>query len=134
MAMREKEAGRKYFVEFFSSMIFYFAMLFVSSKIAEPLANGALRTAVALLPMLGVLVIIWVVVRHMRRVDEYVRLKVLEHIACAAGITVGFAFTYTFLEDAGFPRLSMVTVWFVFGGSWAFLSCGQLLYAKLFAR
>jgi hypothetical protein len=132
--MREKEATRKYFVEFFSTLTIYFLLLFASSRGAAHVEAGLGRTLVLLSPMIGVLLIIWAVARHMRRVDEFVRLKALEHLALSGGITIGFAFTYGFLENAGFPRLSMFTVWFVFGGSWAFISCGQLLYGKLFAK
>jgi hypothetical protein len=132
--MREKDATRKYFVEFSSTLLIYFLLLFGSSRAVAHVGEGLGRTLVLLSPMIGVLLVIWAVVRHMRRVDEFVRLKVLEHLALSSGVTIGFAFSYGFLENAGFPRLSMFTVWFVFGGSWAFISCGQLLYSKLFAK
>jgi hypothetical protein len=53
---------------------------------------------------------IWVVARYFQRVDEYLRLRILENWAITAAITMGWTFTYGFLENAGLPRLSMFTV------------------------
>jgi hypothetical protein len=61
---------------------------------------------------------IWAVARQVRRMDEYQRSVMLETIAVAFAITGGVTFTYGFLENAGYPRLSMFTVWGVMGVSW----------------
>ena len=54
--------------------------------------------------------------------DFFIRKTTLEHIAIAAAITAGWTFTYGFLENAGYPRLSMFTVWPVMGAAWGLLA------------
>jgi hypothetical protein len=61
---------------------------------------------------------VWAVARHIRRIDEYMRMLVLEGLAIAAAATAGLSFTYGFLEGAGYPKLSMFTVWPVMGAVW----------------
>ena len=46
-----------------------------------------------------------------------IRRFLLESVALAAAITAGLTFTYGFLETAGFPRLSMFSVWCVLCGA-----------------
>jgi hypothetical protein len=47
----------------------------------------------------------------------------LESFSIAMAITGAVTFTYGFLETAGFPKVSMFSVWIVMGASWA-LVCG----------
>jgi hypothetical protein len=54
--------------------------------------------------------------------DEYLRLQMLGDIAIAAAVTSGWTFTYGFLENTGFPRLSMFTVLPAMFGVWGFLA------------
>ena len=56
-------------------------------------------------------------VRHFGRIDEYQRMRMLENVALASAVTAGLTFTYGFLETAGYPKLSMFTVWIVLCGS-----------------
>jgi|SRR5215831_14288983 len=121
--MREKEANRKYFKELFGSLAVYIAVLFGSIYLAKTLAPSPLRTAVVLLPMIPIMLAVWAIARHFRRMDEYVRLASLEAIAIAAGVTAGWTLTYGFLEGAGFPRLSMFWVWPVMGAVWGVVAC-----------
>ncbi|MFP5394344.1 MAG: hypothetical protein ACLGI6_22860, partial [Gammaproteobacteria bacterium] len=58
------------------------------------------------------------IARNLRRIDEYMRQTILENTTLAAAITAAATFTYGFLENAGFPRLSMFAVWPMLGGSW----------------
>ena len=44
-------------------------------------------------------------------------------MAIAAAVTAGWTFTYGFLENAGYPRLSMFIVWPVMGAVWGLLAC-----------
>jgi hypothetical protein len=74
---------------------------------------GVLRTLVLLSPMIGFAAALWVIARHVGRIDEYQRMRLLENVALAAAVTAGLTFTYGFLETAGFPKLSMFTVWCV---------------------
>ena len=72
--------------------------------------------------MLPILLAIWAIVRQVRRSDEFIRKTTMEHIAIAAAVTAGWTFTYGFLENAGYPRLSMFTVWPVMGAVWGGLT------------
>jgi hypothetical protein len=55
------------------------------------------------------------IARHVARIDEYQRLRLLEGVALAAAVTGAVTFSYGFLETAGFPKLSMFSVWVVMG-------------------
>jgi hypothetical protein len=69
-------------------------------------------------------------VRHFGRIDEYRRMRLLENISIAAGITAGVTFTYGFLETAGLPHLSMFTVWVVLCGSVGLVQCGRKVLGR----
>jgi hypothetical protein len=73
--------------------------------------------------MIGFGLMIRAVVRHVARVDEYVRVRMLESIALAAAITVALSFTYGFLETVGYPKLSMFSVWMVLAASFGAVNC-----------
>jgi len=132
--MREREAMRKYLVEFGGAMALYLVVLFASLSAAKGLGEGLGRTLLLLSPMIPVALVLWAFMRQLGRMDEFVKLRSLQSLALAGGITGGFALTWGFLEIAGFPRLSMFTVWMVFGGSWAVLSVAQGLYCRLASR
>ena len=103
-------------------MFLYVLILVVSIDVGKPMHEGIVRTLVLVSPMGPFLLMVWAVARQIRRSDEYCRLKVLEAIAIAAAVTAGWTFTYGFLENAGFPRLSMFTVWPVMVAVWAVVS------------
>lgn len=116
--MLEREVNRKYRWELGLSLLVYMAVLTGSLLIAKRLEPGLLRTVVALLPALPIGLVVWVIGRQFGRMDEFQRLRSLESIAVAAAVTAGLTFTYGFLENAGFPRLSMFWVWGVMGITW----------------
>lgn len=120
--MREKEAGRRYHIELFSGLGIY-TLLLVAALRYGPGMDGVARTALMVSPMLGFALALWAIVRHFGRMDEYVHLRSLQAIAIAAAVTAGWTFTYGFLENAGYPRLSMFTVWPVMGASWLLAAC-----------
>lgn len=116
--MHEKRVARAYRVELWIAVAVYVVLLFGSIAIARPMADGALRTVLLVLPMLGFALMIRAIVRHVARIDEYQRLRMLESLGIAFAITGALTFSYGFLETAGFPRLSMFSVWVVMGASW----------------
>lgn len=115
--MHEKRVTKAYHRELFGALALYTALLFAALYFGRPMHGGALRTLVLVSPMIGFGAAIWAIARHLSRIDEYLRQKMLENIALAAAITAGLSFTYGFLENAGFPRLSMFTVWCVLCGA-----------------
>jgi hypothetical protein len=121
--MHEKQVARAYKVELWSAVAVYAVLLFGSISISRRLDEGALRTIVLVVPMIGFGLMIRAIARHVARIDEYQRQRLLETLALAFAITGGVTFTYGFLETAGFPRLSMFTVWIIMGSSWGAVSC-----------
>lgn len=119
----EKKVASAYHRELGLSIAVYVVLLFGAIYFARPMAEGWIRTAILVTPMIGFGLMIRAVARHLGRIDEYMRGQLLETFAIAAAITAGLSFTYGFLETAGFPRLSMFTVWMVMGGSWGLVAC-----------
>ena len=117
--MHEKNVKRAYRRELGGSMLVYMLLLFPAIRFGRPMDEGVLRTVILASPIIGFLLMIWALARHLRRIDEYVRQMTLETLAIAAGITASVTFSYGFLETAGYPKLSMFVVWGVMGVSWA---------------
>lgn len=120
--MFETRIRRAYYAELGGALAVYIVLLTASISLGRPMAEGLLRTAVLLSPMTGFALMLWAVARHFRRLDEYLRLQLLESWALAAAITAGLTFSYGFLETAGYPRLSMFTVWAVMGSAWGLIT------------
>lgn len=128
--MRERDATRKYQRELFTSIMLYAVILVLAIRFGRPMQDGLLRTVVLASPMLGFGVALWAVVRHFGRMDEYIRRMQLESIAMAAAITAGLSFTYGFLETAGFPKLSMFSVWVTMGSAWFCINMVRCRFAR----
>ena len=123
--MHEKQITRIYRREFFGAMLVYMLLLVAANKLGRPMAEGLARTLALASPMIGVLLVIWAIARHFRRVDEFIRLYTLENMAIAAAVTGGLTFTYGFLENAGYPLLSMFIVMPVMFGVWGLVTCAR---------
>jgi hypothetical protein len=109
----EKRVGKVYLRELGGSILLYTVLLMLSIRFGRPMADGVLRVVVLLSPMIGFCLALWAIARHLGRVDEYLRRFLLESFALGAAFTAGLTFSYGFLETAGYPRLSMFTVWVV---------------------
>jgi hypothetical protein len=120
--MHEKIVARAYKTELWTAVAVYAVLLFGSITIGRRMEEGTLRTIVLVVPMIGFGLMIRAIARHVARIDEYQRQRLLETIALAFAVTGAITFTYGFLETAGFPRLSMFMVWIIMGGSWAAVS------------
>ena len=116
--MGTRERNRRYAIELTGAMVLYAGLVFASVAIVGHQQAQGIKVLVALLPMLGIGLAIWAIARHLRASDEYVRKLSLEGLAIAAGVTAGWTLTWGFLENAGFPRLSMMVVWPVMGLTW----------------
>ena len=125
--MREKEAGRRYMVELFSSLAIYGVVLTAVLSYAPGVTDKALRTVLMVSPMLGFCLAVWAIARQFGRMDEYQSLRGLQALAISAAVTAGWTFTYGFLELAGYPKLSMFTVWPVMGAVWFGITCTRNL-------
>lgn len=120
--MHEQKVTRTYLRELLGSLAIYTVMLVLTIKYGRGMPEGGVRTIVLASPMLGFFLATWAIARQIKRVDEYLRQFILENLAIAAAITAGLSFTYGFLETAGYPPLSMFSVWMVMGGAWGVLT------------
>jgi len=116
--MHTRKIFIRYFLEMSGGFFFYALVLVLVHRFGFPMHKGIVRTLVLVSPMGPVLLVVWAIARQIQRVDEYGRKLVLETIAIAFGITAGWTLTYGFLENAGFPKLSMFTVWPAMGAAW----------------
>jgi hypothetical protein len=123
--MHQKRITAVYYREMAVAFAVYAVLLVGSIKLGRPMEPGVPRTIALLSPMLGFGLMIWAIARHFGRIDEYLRRMLLEALALAAAITAGLTFSYGFLETAGYPRLSMFTVWGVMAGAWGLIAAIQ---------
>jgi hypothetical protein len=128
--MHEQKVIRLYYRELGGAIFLYALVLAISITVAGSMPEGIGRTLLLVSPMVPFLLATWAVARQIRRVDEYIRLQVLEAIAIAAAVTAGWTFTYGFLENAGFPKLSMFTVWPMMGGVWFVVAMVRLWLSR----
>ncbi len=85
------------------------------------------RDLLALSPMLPAGLMVWVMLRQLRRMDELQRRVQLEALAMAFAGTAFISLSYGFLEGLGYPRLSMFVVWPLMAALWML---GLLLASK----
>ena len=113
--MNKDKIGIYYLGELLGSLFLYLLAQFSSIAVAHAMPEGIGRTLVLFSPLAPFLLMIGVVVRYFLRVDEYMRLKILENWGMTAAITGVLTFTYSFFESIGFPRLSMCTIMPIMG-------------------
>ena len=116
--MRESEVKKAYLRELFGALALYCVVLTAALHFGSGMQEGPSRTAILLSPCLPFLLVVWALVRQVGRLDEYLRLTTLEDIAIVCAVTAGWTFTYGFLENAGFPRLSLFVIWPAMGATW----------------
>jgi hypothetical protein len=121
--LKEKRDVSVYRRELFSAVAVYMVLLFGAIRLARPMPEGLGRTLLLVSPIIGFFLMIAAIVRHVSRIDEYQRLRILESFSIAMAMTGAVTFTYGFLETAGFPKISMFSVWVIMGSSWG-LVCG----------
>jgi hypothetical protein len=122
---------RKIFIRYFLEMLAGFGLfglaLTLRDRMEPTLHAGLFKALVMASPVLPFALVVGAVVRQFRRLDEYGRLVSLQSIAIAFGVTMMWAFTSGFLEDAGFPRFGMLSVWNVGMLSWVLAALARAL-------
>ncbi|WJH39870.1 hypothetical protein N7E02_24680 [Aliirhizobium terrae] len=94
------------------------ACLFLSIFLLSRVETAALRSILALIPMIPAFAMCWVVLRQLRRMDELQRRIQLEAMGFAFAGTALITFSYGFLEVTGFEKVSMFLVWPVMAVLW----------------
>ncbi|MBD5633828.1 MAG: hypothetical protein IAI49_05055 [Candidatus Eremiobacteraeota bacterium] len=111
----ERKSVRRYQIEMAGAALAYFVTLFVSVRYVDHLPLGALKTLVALLPMIGVVAMVLAFVRFTLRCDEMQRQTILVSGAISAIVTAVVTMCFGFLENAGVPAVPMTFVWPIVG-------------------
>jgi len=113
--MKNSQLKWRYYREMAMALLSYTALLAASARFGRPPPDSLLRTAVLFSPMLGFLGMIWAIARQVACIDEYQRKFLLETWAITGALTAAITFSYGFLETAGYPQLSMFSVWMIMG-------------------
>lgn len=122
-------AGRNW-LPFALSMAAYVVVLVVSARLlSRGIGQETARTAISLAPMIPALLVGWSILSIIRRLDEMQRKLQLEAFALAFAGTALVTFSYGFLENVGFPRMTAFIVWPVMCTFWFFgVMLGRLRY------
>jgi len=111
--------NHRYLIELGISLAVYTALLFASSWIHKSFhPEGAMKFAVNLLPMIGVIAAAIAILRHVRRLDEFQRRVTLEALAFAFSVSAFGFFAWGFAEGAGAPKLPTFAIWPIMAGLW----------------
>lgn len=105
-----KAAARAYTIQFFSAMGAYVILIIVSITLLKSNPTAPWRGLVAVLPVIPASLVVLAVVRYISRMDELQRRIQLDALGAASGATALLTFTWGLLENAGFPRLSMLWI------------------------
>ncbi len=113
----ERRNARRYRYEILAAAATYCALTIISVRVVDQF-HGSARVGVALLPIIGVLLMVAALVRFGLRMDELQRQTVLGACAVSLIFTVVVTMVLGFLENAGLPRLSMTYVWPIAAIAW----------------
>ncbi|RJP46519.1 MAG: hypothetical protein C4583_18780 [Anaerolineaceae bacterium] len=104
---------RRYLREFIYSMIAYILTLSLSliglGYLGDYPLNAA-RVVVALAPVIPIGFMIFAFLKYLKGIDELQQRIQLQAIGFAAGTTSLLTFSYGFLENVGFPPISLLWV------------------------
>ena len=115
--------ARRYRLEVGASIALYALMLLTSNAALNNVSvPPGWKVPICLFPMLGGLTTVWAVCRQVRRIDEMQRKFFFEVICLSFTGTALVTFSYGFLENIGFPRLSMSVVWPLMATLWLLCS------------
>ncbi len=110
---------RRYLVELGAGLLSYGVVLVsIILALRSGLVGEEWKVPLLLLPMIPTFGVAWIILRQIRRLDEFQRKTQLEVLAFAFAGTGLFSLSYGFLEIAGLPKLSMFYVWPVMSALW----------------
>ncbi len=102
---------RPYLIELSMAILAYAVVTAVSLKLLQGRVDSLVwQTLLTLSPLLPLIAVCISVLRHIRRIDEMQRLIMFEALAIAFASTAVITMGYGFLENIGWPRLSMFVV------------------------
>ena len=112
------------------SFLAYAVTLVVSLRLlAYGIPNDTWRVVISLAPMIPAIFLCLSIVGVIRKLDEMQRQLQLEALALAFAGTALITFSYGFLENVGFPKLSAFAVWPLMAALWLIgVLLGRLRY------
>ena len=111
--------SKQYLKELSLAFAAYGVLLVASIELLQHVAIATpWRDLVALSPMLAAVIMPWVILRELRRMDELQMRIQLEALGFSFAGTAVLTFSYGFLEGLGYPRLSMFAVWPIMAVLW----------------
>ena len=113
-----KSAGKTYLIEFSIVIVLYSVAAGMRPWLIAHAHNPSLALAATLAPILPVWLMLAVVWRYYRHIDEYEQKRFLETLAMSFGIGSCALVTYAFLTDAGLPPLALTWAWPTLAASW----------------
>lgn len=114
-----QRAGVRYIVELALDMSLYVLLLYARRPLLHLDYGPAWKAVVLLSPVLPLWGAFWVIVRHYRRIDEYLRRELLQIVAVTAGVAACVISSYGFVKDAfGLPDISIEYAWNVMAICW----------------
>ncbi|ENX17099.1 hypothetical protein F895_01034 [Acinetobacter sp. CIP 64.2] len=97
----------------------YMVVLIGSLKSLNFIDIQWLKIVVSLTPMLPALVIAWVIIQQFKRFDELQQKIQLQALGMSFIGTSLITFSYGFLENVGFPKLTMFIIWPMMAMLWS---------------
>lgn len=113
-----KTAGRDYIIEFSIALGLYAAAAGGRPWLIAHAGNHTLSLAATVLPIVPVWLMLAVVWRYYRRIDEFAQRRFLETLAVSFGLGSCAIMSYAFLADAGLPPLAITWAWPTLASFW----------------
>ena len=104
----ERKAGVAYSIRFSIGAALYSVGVLIGLRWARSMEDNPWRFAVVLLPMVGVAMCVWTMMRMSQELDEMQARKMLEALVISAAGTVIVSMAYGFMEGVGAPHASLI--------------------------
>lgn len=120
MAMdRDKSNGLRYVAELGSAALLYVGVVFARRHLLHDVDGDVPRMLVMASPVVPIWLMFWTILRHYQRIDEYMRLQLLQIVGLCSGIAAGIYTSYPFIADAfRLPPLDIAWAWPIMGLCW----------------
>jgi len=105
-----ERAARTYVMQFGGAMTAYVAVLLASLLLLQNNPNAPWRVPLALAPVVPTIFALAAFLHFLRHMDEMQRKIQLEGMGLSFGATAILTFAYGFLENVGFPHVSLIWV------------------------
>ncbi|MEO6956704.1 MAG: hypothetical protein ABI137_08175, partial [Antricoccus sp.] len=100
----DKARAKKYLVEFLPAMLAYVVVLLLVLVFGDLTSNKPSRIIWALLPIVPLVAVVWAVVRHLHRIDQF------QSQLMYRGLSIGFVGAVAAAVTIGFLEIAKVNV------------------------